>query len=60
MLLTTLPRLYPGVVTLVAHAGDVQLYLLVPGVVFFVAYRLARGPVSKEQKQTSRGRTQGG
>lgn len=39
---------------LLAHAGDAGLYLLVPGVVFLVVYRLARGPLSNEPKGTPR------
>lgn len=36
---------------LLAHAGDAGLYLLVPGVVFLVVYRMVRGPLSGEPKR---------
>jgi hypothetical protein len=42
-----------GVVTIVAHAGDAQLYLLVMGVVFVAAYRLVRGPLPDVAKRRS-------
>jgi hypothetical protein len=40
---------------LLAHAGDAQLYLLIPGAVFFVVYRLVRGPLPDEPKRPGRG-----